>query len=72
MFKMVYGPMCLVVLIVIILMAAMDTEDSRARSQFQYCLGAAHPASAEAVKACHEAAWPKDRATQEDSTSQTS
>lgn len=37
--------------------------DSSARRQFQYCLGAAHPASAEAIKACHEATRP-ERATQ--------
>lgn len=39
--------------------------DSHARGKFQYCLSAAHPASAEAIKACHEAAWPKERAPQE-------
>lgn len=64
MFKMVYAPILVAVALTIALIAAMDTEESRARGKFQYCLGAAHPASAEAIKACRDAAWPKDQATQ--------
>lgn len=60
MFKTVYATILAAAVLAAALMFSMDHEEARARGKFQYCLGAAQPASAEAIKACHEAAWPKD------------
>lgn len=51
--------LCAVIVVLFVVVAVFGlgrSPSARAERMFQYCLGAAHPASAEAIKACRDAA----------------
>lgn len=48
------------ILLLAVLLTGCNVDQPRAL--FQYCLQAAEPATAEAINACREAAWPEQRA----------